>query len=279
MKYKLICIDMDGTLLNNNHEVTDENKAAIKKASAMGIKVAITTGRIFCSAKYYSDIIGVSTPIIASNGAYIREKDRDEVIYSNTIPNDLIVKIYDIIHKHGLKLSFNTCNTLISSYELPENHAYKLMNKIVSDENKVTFVVYKSIDDILPKYENQILKGIVIEKEDTETLFKAKEELLSKFGNELHIVSSDPYNIEIMLNTSTKGNAVKILAEKFGFTPDEVICIGDSENDISMLKYAGMGVAMGNALDIVKEVAGFITEDNESSGVGKAISLLTQKGK
>lgn len=277
MKYKLICIDMDGTLLNNKHEVTDENKEAIKKANEMGVKIAITTGRIFCSAKYYSDIIGVSTPIIASNGAYIREKDKDEVIYSNTIPNDLILKIYNTVHKHGLKLSFNTCNTLISSYELPENHAYKLMNKIVAKENKVNFIVYKNMDDILPKYENQILKGIVIEKEDTETLFKAKEELKAKYGKELHIVSSDPYNFEIMLNSSTKGNAVKILAEKFGFTSDEVICIGDSENDISMIKYAGMGVAMGNALDIVKDVADYITEDNEHSGVGKAISRLTTK--
>lgn len=277
MKYKLICIDMDGTLLNNKHEVTDENKEAIKKANEMGVKIAITTGRIFCSAKYYSDIIGVSTPIIASNGAYIREKDKDEVIYSNTIPNDLILKIYNTVHKHGLKLSFNTCNTLISSYELPENHAYKLMNKIVAEENKVNFIVYKNIDDILPKYENQILKGIVIEKEDTETLFKAKEELKEKYGKELHIVSSDPYNFEIMLNSSTKGNAVKILAGKFGFTSDEVICIGDSENDISMIKYAGMGVAMGNALDIVKDVADYITEDNEHSGVGKAISRLTAK--
>lgn len=274
MKYKLICIDMDGTLLNSKHEVSDENKDAIKKANEKGIKIAITTGRIFCSAKYYSDIIGVSTPIIASNGAYIREKDRDEVIYSNTIPNDLIVKIYDVIHKYGLKLSFNTCNTLLSSYELPETHAYKVMNKLVSDDNKVTFIVYKSIDDILPKYENQILKGIVIEKEDTETLFKAKEELKAKYGNDLHVVSSDPYNFEVMLNTSTKGNAVKTLAEKFGFTSDEVICIGDSENDISMLKYAGMGVAMGNALDLVKDLADYITEDNEHSGVGKAIIYL-----
>lgn len=277
MKYKLICIDMDGTLLNNKHEVTDENKEAIKKASQMGIKIAITTGRIFCSAKHYSDIIGISTPIIASNGAYIREKDRDEVIYSNTIPNDLVIEIYNIIHKHGLKLSFNTCNTLISSYEIPENHAYRVMNKVVPDDNKVTFVVYKSIDDILPKYENQILKGIVIEKDNTEALFKAKEELKEKFGDKLHVVSSDLYNIEIMLDTSTKGNAVKTLAEKFGFTSDEVICIGDSENDISMLKYAGMGVAMGNALDIVKEIADYVTEDNENSGVGKAISLLTQR--
>ena len=275
MKYKLICIDMDGTLLNSAHEVTDENKEAIKKANEMGIKIAITTGRIFCSAKYYSDIIGVSTPIIASNGAYIREKDRDEVIYSNTIPSDLIVKIYNIIHKHGLKLSFNTCDTLISSYEIPENHAYRIMNKVVTDENKVTFVVYNSIDDILPKYENQILKGIVIEREDTETLFKAKAELISELGEELHVVSSDPYNIEIMLSTSTKGNAANILTEKYGFTSDEVICIGDSENDISMIKYAGMGVAMGNALDIVKDVADYITEDNEHSGVGKAISALT----
>ncbi len=81
MSYKLICIDMDGTLLNNKHEISERNKEAIKKATERGVKVAVTTGRLFTSAKYYAGLLGVKTPIISCNGAFIREKDEDKIIY------------------------------------------------------------------------------------------------------------------------------------------------------------------------------------------------------
>ena len=269
---KLICIDMDGTLLNSKHEVSEENKAAIKKATEKGVKVAITTGRIFCSARYYSKILGISTPIIASNGAYIREQDSEDIIYSNTIPSSLIVKIYDIITKHSLRINFNTADTLISQYEIPSNHAYKIMNGTLEEKDRVKFYISDNIDDIVERYEGAILKGIVIEEEKLEDLAKAKEELINTLGKELHIVSSATNNFEIMLHSSTKGHGVEMLAQKYDIELKDVMCIGDSENDISMIKVAGTGVAMGNALQIVKDVAAFITDTNENSGVAKAIN-------
>lgn len=274
MIYKLICIDMDGTLLNSNHEVSEENKSAIKKATEAGVKIAITTGRIFCSARYYSKILGVSTPVIASNGAYIREQDSEDIIFSNTIPSSLLVKVYEIVEKYNLNINFNTSDTVLSPKELPSHHTYKIMNGNLEEEDKVKFFVYNNIDDVVEGFDGAILKGIVIEEVDFDALSKAKEELLKTLGQELHIVSSHKNNIEIMLHSSTKGYAVEMLAQKYNFKAEEVICIGDSENDISMLKYAGMGVAMGNALDEVKAIADYVTDSNENSGVGKAIMKL-----
>ena len=269
---KLICIDMDGTLLNSHHNITEENKKAIQEATSKGIKVAITTGRIFCSAKYYSKILGIDTPVIASNGAYIREQNSEDVIYSNSIPSTLLSKVYEIITKYNLKVLFNTANTVISFYDLPETHVYKIMNRELIDKDRVNFFVAKNISEIIDTFKENILKGIVIEPDNIDGLFAAKKEIIETLGDKLHIVSSWSNNFEIMLNSSTKGHGVEMLAKKYGITSDEVMCIGDSENDLSMIKYAGVGVAMGNATDEVKSYATYITATNEDSGVAQAIN-------
>ena len=272
-KIKLICIDMDGTLLNSNHEITEENKLALQKAFAKGVKIAICTGRIFMSAKYYSDLIGITnTPVIASNGAYIKTGYTDEAIYENPMSKDLVLEIYSILKKYNLQVNFNSWDTLIRIDAAPENHTYSMMNKIVSDDKKINFLINENLEEAIRNFDGDILKGIVIEKENTELLWKAKDELKELYGDKLHIVSSGNDNFEIMLGSSSKGNAVRFLADSYNIKPSEVMCIGDSENDLSMIKYAGIGVAMGNGLDIVKEAANYITDTNNNSGVAKAIN-------
>lgn len=272
---KLICIDMDGTLLNSNHEVSERNKKALKKASELGVNIAITTGRLFCSARYYSDLIGIDTPVIASNGSYIKNKFNDTAILENPMPKDVAIEIYNIVKKHGLTVNFNSWDTLIREDFIPENHAYYIMNQDLPEEKRVKFLVCEDIIPTIEDFQGNILKGIVFEEgENKANLWAAKEELKNTFGDKLHVVSSGDNNFEVMMGNSSKGNAVAYLAESLGIKPEEVMCIGDSENDISMIKYAGVGVAMGNALDIVKEVADYITDTNNNSGVGKAIENL-----
>ncbi|WP_066874777.1 Cof-type HAD-IIB family hydrolase [Clostridium mediterraneense] len=269
MKYKLICIDMDGTLLSDKHEVPELNKEMIKEATKQGVKVAITTGRIFTSAKRYSDLIGTDTPIIASNGAYIREKDKDEVIYESNLSKEQFYKILEVIKKYNLNVYFNTCDTMITESVIPDNHAYKTMDAELADEYKIKFKENADFDKVFDEFKGKILKAICIENENKETLNKAKEEM-QKY-DDLEVVSSWHNNFEVMPKGTSKGNAVKILAQMLGIDREEVICIGDSENDLSMIKYAGLGVAMGNALDIVKENADYITDTNSEAGVGKVI--------
>lgn len=270
MKYKLICIDMDGTLLSNEHEVSEENKIALKKATEKGVKIAITTGRLFTSASHYSSLIGVKAPIISSNGAYIREKDKEEVIYKSTLTKEQMYKIYEVIKKYGLLTYFNTCDTVISERIVPENHAYKISNRELPEDVRVKFVEGRDFPEIFEEYEGEILKGIAIENEDKPRLNQAKEEI-SKH-KDLEVVSSWDNNFEVMAEGTSKGKAVERLAEMLGIKREEVICIGDSENDISMIKYAGLGVAMGNAMDIVKEAADYVTDTNVNSGVAKMIN-------
>ena len=269
---KLICIDMDGTLLTSNDEVTDRNKEALRKASELGVKIAITTGRLFCSARYYSDLIGIDTAVIASNGAYIKTSDED-VVYETPLPRDIVLSIYNIVKKYGLSANYNSWDTLIREIEIPETHTYHIMNKNLPDEKKVKFLVdTENFVNTLKNFKGNILKSIVIEdRPNKDNLWAAKKEIKDTFGDTLHVVSSGHNNFEVILGTISKGIAVANLAKSSGISPSEVMCIGDSENDLSMINYAGVGVAMGKGLDIVKEQADYVTDTNNNSGVAKAI--------
>jgi Cof subfamily protein (haloacid dehalogenase superfamily) len=271
-KIKLICIDMDGTLLNSNHEISEKNKEALRQAKKLGVNIAITTGRLFGSARYYSNLIGIeNTPVIASNGAYIKTNCEDIPILENSIPKEIAIEIYKIIKKHNLKINFNSWDTLMREDEVPDDHAYTIMNKQLPEDKKVKFIINSDFISAIENFDGKILKGIVIERENLDNLWAAKDELKEIFGDKLHVVSSGTDNIEIMIGTTSKGNAVAHLADILNVNAEEVMCIGDSENDISMLKFAGIGVAMGNGLQMVKDIADYITDTNDNDGVAKAV--------
>lgn len=271
MAIKLICVDMDGTLLDNNHNVSEENKKALIEAINKGIIVAITTGRLFTSARHYSDLIGINAPIISSNGAYIREKDSSKVIYENPLSLEESLEIYNISKKYTLDGYFNTHDTAISSTDFRDNHAYKITNRNVPEKDKIKFMISDDLSDILRELEGDVLKFIAVDNthKNQEEVLKAKKEFMNL--NKYEVVISGDHNFEVMKKGTSKGNAVKQLAKMLNINKDEIMCIGDSENDLSMIKFAGIGVCMGNGLDLLKKEAQYITDTNINSGVAKAI--------
>lgn len=271
MAIKLICIDMDGTLLDNNHNISKENKEALLEATKKGIVVAITTGRLFASAKYYSDLIGINAPIISSNGAYIKEKNSSKVIYESTFSLEECLEIYNITKEYKFNSYFNTYNTTISSSEIEKNHAYSITNELVSEKDKIIFRITDDLTDVLKEYKNDILKFIAVDRSEKyrNEIIEAKNKFINL--NKYEVVSSGLNNFEIMKKGTSKGTAVSKLAEILGISKDEVMCIGDSENDLSMIQYAGVSVAMCNGMDLLKKEAKYITDTNVNSGVAKAI--------
>ena len=161
MTIKLICTDMDGTLLNTDHTVSSENKIALKKAIDKGIHVAISTGRLFTSANFYRELVGINAPIISSNGAYIKDRNTGEVIYESVLSLEDTIEIYNILKKYNLKLFFNTWDTAISNEEFIDNHAYFISNKgVTNEEDKTKFIVEKDLTNTLKDCEGSILKAI-----------------------------------------------------------------------------------------------------------------------
>jgi Cof subfamily protein (haloacid dehalogenase superfamily) len=268
MKYKLICVDMDGTLLNSEKKISRRTVDAVKKAYEKGIHIAICTGRLFTSAEYYADLLGIKTPIISANGAYIREKDRDEVIYKSTLGKENCRKILSIVKEYGLCPNFHTPDSIITDKVDSPYSSYMKLGSNAPENRNINIKIVENWEEIFEKYEDEITKCITVDS-DLSKLRAAKEELLAIDG--LEVVSSFTTNFEVMLKGVSKGRAVEILAGYYNFNREEVICIGDNENDESMIKYAGLGVAMGNSEDSIKKIADYITDSNNEDGVAKVI--------
>ncbi|WP_040210341.1 Cof-type HAD-IIB family hydrolase [Clostridium polynesiense] len=271
MKYKLICTDMDGTLFNSNKEISERTKEAIKKAHQLGVKIVLATGRIYNFAALYADTLGIEAPVISANGAFVRSKNHKDVIYKKVIGLENNMKILAIFNKYGIVPHYYTPDSAFSGELVQAAKVYMERNKLVPEELRVNVNIIKGQDSwekVFKEHDEEILKCIGMD-DDLEKVLKAKEELKKIDG--IEVSSSFINNIEINGREVTKGRAVEITAALYDIDREEIICIGDNENDLSMIEYAGLGVAMGNAEEHVKQKADYVTDTNDEDGVAKVI--------
>ncbi|MGL5647502.1 MAG: Cof-type HAD-IIB family hydrolase [Clostridium sp.] len=271
MKYKMICIDMDGTLLGRNRKISEASKEVLREANKKGIKIVITTGRLYNNAAYFSELIGVDSAVIGGNGAIIMEKNKVKPIYRSRFNKDVCEKLLDLADKHRVVLHFHTINNIVSNSYL----SYNIAKIILPDRNYDGLNIYlgvikskKAWDKILSEKAGAITKTILFALEPKR--IEAYREDLDKI-DEVTYFTSGSRSIEINMKGVSKGNAVKRLAEYYGIKREEVICIGDNENDVSMIEYAGLGIAMGNGIQKVKDIADYVTDTNVHDGVRKAV--------
>lgn len=276
MKYKMIAVDMDGTLLKDNKEVSDINKEAIRRACESGVKVVVCTGRIFTSAKAYAKIIGSLAPIIASNGAYIREKDKNEVVYEKTLEKENLVKVVNLAKEGGFYPHIYTTNTIYTEKLIFSSKNYATWNESLAEKDRVIIEIVDDLNEVIESNRYQFIKAVVM-GDDVDKLNLLRKKISEEV--EVSIMSSVHNNFEVTAFGTSKGDGVRRLAEFYGITKDEVICIGDSENDISMIEYAGMGVAMENAPQYIKDKANYVTDSNEDDGVASVIEKFILNNK
>jgi Cof subfamily protein (haloacid dehalogenase superfamily) len=271
MAYKLVCIDVDGTLLNHKHKITKRTKEILLKAHKLGVHIVISTGRMYTDAEYYSNLIGVKSPVIASNGAFIKEKDNDKVIYKDVLGESLSLELLELFRKHHIKPYFCTPNKFY--YGSIMFKLFYVGSKIIgtrSNELDLEYIFsWSRWQRVLHKEKDNIVKSEIIYKNPA-LIYELRNEI-NKVA-QLEIVDSSKYNIEITRKGVSKGKAVEMLAYFYNLKPEEIITIGDSANDVSMIEYAGLGIAMGNASDGVKQKADYITDSNDNEGVANAIN-------
>jgi Cof subfamily protein (haloacid dehalogenase superfamily) len=214
-------------------------------------------------------MVGIDTPIIASNGAYIREKDRDEVIYAMPLGEKNANEVVRLSGKYGLYCHLLTWDSIFTEKLVYSSINYSKWNKDLPEDRRVNINVIEKHEwnNVISNNKDDILKAIITD-DDTDKVLALRQDV-SKLNVE--IASSYSNNFEVMNRDVSKGSAVKTLAEFYNIPTDEIICIGDNENDISMIKYAGLGIAMGNGTDEVKKAAGFVTLTNENDGVAYAV--------
>ncbi|MBC8016144.1 MAG: HAD-IIB family hydrolase, partial [Sporomusaceae bacterium] len=211
MPYKLVCIDIDGTLLNSKHKITERTKEILVKAHELGVHIVISTGRMYTDAEYYSNLIGVKSPVIASNGAFIKEKDNDKVIYKDILGEKLSLQLLEIFRKHNIKPYFCTPNKFYYG-NIMFKFFYLATQLLGTRSNKIDVQYVFSWNQwkrILHEEKDNIVKSEIIYR-DPALIDEMRQELRQL--PQLEIVDSSKYNIEITRKGVSKGKAVEMLA-------------------------------------------------------------------
>ncbi len=264
MGYRLIATDMDGTLLDSNGLIPEKNFEVLKRAEEKGIIVVLSTGRPYMSANYHAQKLGLKSPIISSNGAVVHDIDRN-IVYERTLLDDVIIKVLDILEQEDIYYHLYTINGVYSKTINKE-----IFTKYYGDENGnlvIETFKFNNYKDIL--FKGKKFNKIITITNDNNKL-KNLRARLSEI-NEIEVTSSLKDNVEIMSKQVSKKNALEYLCSELEIKSDEILAIGDNGNDLDMLLYAGCSIAMGNAIDIVKEKADYITDTNDNDGWAKAI--------
>lgn len=287
---KLIASDMDGTLLNNNHEITKENISCIEFAKENNIEFIIATGRAYYEAFPLLKENNINCELICFNGGVSYDINGNILNMIPLYPKD-IYYIIEILKSFGINYQLYTKNTVYTKSSEYDIQAYvdlieqsggvANVKKIKEEAKKRMKDGYltetENIDLHINEPSNPTIKVIGISS-DIEKL-KQAEKLLSA-NSKLSVTSSGLNNIEIMNKNATKGKALENLANSKNITANEIIAIGDNLNDLSMLEFAKYSVAMKNGHQEVKDIARYTTEKtNDESGVSHTIKILIEKNK
>lgn len=260
--YKLIALDMDGTLLNEAKEITKENYAAIQDAKANGKKVILATGRPLAGVQRYLehlDLISDDDYVVAFNGALVQKTKSGEIISKTP----LSMEDYQYLYETSQKLDVHI-HALTDSYvTTPVNNEY---TKIEAEINQIP-IIEKPLSEI--GKDETIVKVMFID--DPEKLDKAIANMPKEINDKYTVLRSMPFFLEFLDKRVNKGYGVSQVTKALGIDSKHVICVGDAGNDVDMIEYAGLGVAMGNAFEEVKEIANYVTLSNEESGVAHVI--------
>lgn len=260
--YKLIALDMDGTLLNGEKKISEGNFKKIQEAKNNGKKVVIATGRPLLGIKKFLkelDLMSDEDYVIAFNGALVQSVGNGRVISKTTLSLNEYKELYTLSQKLGVHIHALTEKSVMT----PVNNKY---TGIEASINNIP-IVELPVSEV---NENEtIVKVMMID--DPALLDEIIPQIPDAIKAKYTIVRSAPYFLEFLDKSVNKGVGVDAVAKELGLVAEQVICVGDAGNDIDMLKYAGLGVAMENAFDEVKEVAEYVTKSNEEDGVAHVI--------
>ncbi|HEY2493378.1 MAG TPA: Cof-type HAD-IIB family hydrolase [Paenibacillus sp.] len=257
--YKLIAIDIDDTLINDDKEVLPSTQTALEQAVARDVIVTLATGRAYASAKNLARQTGLNVPIITYQGALIKNLMDEKVLYERFVPKDAARKLFHYCIEHDLH---------VQTYIDDKTYAREENQKLI-DYCTLNGTPYYIEPDLAKMIEQPTPKMLIID--DPAYLDEISPILRELLGNEVHITKSKPHFLEIMHHEGTKGHALTFLADHFNCDLSETIAIGDSWNDHEMLEAAGLGVAMGNAIDALKEIADYVTLSNNEDGIQQVI--------
>jgi Cof subfamily protein (haloacid dehalogenase superfamily) len=266
MKYKLLALDIDGTIRKRDNSISDRVKQAILTIQKQGVKVAVISGRPVYGMRETAKELCLEQYggyIMAHNGTIIVECSTDKIIKRELLPMGQSGTYYQFAKEHG-------CNML--TYDDSYMVTNDISDKIIAHEAFVNGMTLKKTDDFREYNGFPISKCMIVG--DPDEVCKMEQISKEMFGPEVECFRSEPYYLEFVPKGIHKGSTLKALADSLGVLREEVAACGDGYNDLTMIKYAGLGVAMRNAQEEVKKAADYVTKTCEEDGVAFLIDKI-----
>lgn len=270
--YKLIATDCDGTILDSQGYLPKEIIETFQKLHKKGIHIIVATGRSDILAKDYLDELDIDCPVIGCNGATLVNFYTGQNYFINAMAPKSLDSLYTLCNRHKTGVKIFTPDTCYASTKELYLGGINLITVKYTKKMKysINYELAENMHSLL--HLNNVIKAVVIDS-NINTLLKIRDEINETIPG-LKAVQSNWNCIDINAENVSKGNALLDYANMLGISSHDIIAFGDSENDVSMLKVAGLGVAVSNAADCAKEAADQITDTNDNFGVAKFLKSL-----
>lgn len=263
MDYRIIVLDLDGTLTNSKKEISDRNLSVLLEAQQRGVRVVLASGRPTYGIAPLADKLQLERfggYVLAYNGGEIIDWSNREVVYANVLPHSVLPVLYECASAYGLAiLSYD------GDFILTESPA----DEYVAKEAFINKMQIKAANSFLGELPPVVPKCLIVG--DPDKLVPAESELSLALQGTVSVYRSEPYFLEVVPPGIDKAHSLSVLLDRLGMTREQMVAVGDGYNDLSMIEYAGMGVAMANAQEPVKLAADYVTLTNDEDGVAAVV--------
>lgn len=266
MKYKLIAVDLDGTLYNDQLKITSDTLNTMIKAQEMGIRIALASGRPLPGLFHARDLLKLNEHhgmLVAYNGGKVVDTTTNEVLYDKYIPDDLAMELLEHLKDYPVNPIIDDGKVLY----VTDKNGYRVKEEALNDS--MEYVEVPSLTEHLDFHLNKILTAV-----DPQKTYDVLETIGMPFRDQVTFVRTAPYYIEAIPVGTSKASGLSNVCKGLGIDPSEVIAFGDAENDLEMIQFAGHGVAMGNACDALKDAADEVTLTNNEDGIAHTLNHL-----
>lgn len=263
MKYKLLVLDLDGTLTNAKKEITENTRQTLIEAQEQGIKIVLASGRPTYGIAPLANQLELQKYegyILAYNGGEIIDWKTGELMYKNLLDPEVLPYLYECACKNHFAIVTYDGEYVLTEY--PDD-------EYVLKEALLNVMKIKKVDNFLEAVKHPTAKCLIVG--EPERLAVLEKEMYEVLKDRMGVFRSEPYFLELVPKGIDKAQSLSVLLSEIGMTREEMIAVGDGFNDLSMIKYAGLGVAMANAQPVVRENADFITLSNEEDGVAHVV--------
>lgn len=262
---KILAFDMDGTLLNSEKMVSRGTCLELERLNKEGIKIVLSSGRLYKSIEAYAKILPFKTSIIATNGGVATDEEGKRV-YEKPMYREAFLNVIDLLYDYKMNFHFYGVNEFYRLKGTTSLDTYSRVPKNIKDTIKI--VEFDNIDQVEKSSEKNSYFKVLLVEEDKKYLEEVREEL--KKINGVKISSSWANNIEIVPQGVNKATSLKYLCKNYGLGLENLMSFGDNNNDIEMIEHSKVGVAMNNATNELKQKSDFITDyDNNHDGIMK----------